>query len=134
MTETGDHALAFAMAALAPAVLTGLVFIGWGAGLSAPGGIGGALTVGAFAFIVALFSAGLHLGLLAVPLHALLSRGGPPGPGIVLASATLIGGLPLPLIFQGGAAAFMIFGLAGLIGGVAFCAVDWQPRITGDDE
>ena len=122
MTETGEEALGFAIAALAPAAVTGLITIGLAGGLSSPVG-----------FVAALFIAGLHIGLLAVPLHMLLSRRGPPGPVTVLASAALIGALPVPLLFQAGGWSFMIFGAAGLIGGVAFLAASWQPRGSGED-
>jgi hypothetical protein len=133
MTETGEEALGFALAALAPAAATGLIFIGLGGGLAGPGGFGGTLFLGAVAFVAALFIAGLHIGLLAVPLHMLLSRRGTPGPGAVLASATLIGALPIPLLFQGGGWAFMIFGVAGLIGGIAFLMATWRPAVEGED-
>lgn len=56
----------------------------------------------------------------------MLSRRERPGPGKILASATLIGAIPMPLIFQGDEQAILIFGLAGLIGGIAFLAVSWR--------
>jgi hypothetical protein len=68
------------------------------------------------------FLAGLHVVLLAVPVHSLLGRRRTPGPVLVLASSFLIGGLPLPLLF--GAEALsdlaLILGLFGLSGGFAF--------------
>jgi hypothetical protein len=76
-----------------------------------------------------LFVAALHIAILAAPLHALLSRERPPGPALILTSATLIGGLPVPLLFRAGVQDFMLFSLLGLIGGVGFCTVTgWTGR------
>ncbi len=132
MTETGEEALGCVMAAFAPAAATGLVTIGLAGSLSNPLGFGSVLFLGVVGFVGALFIAGLHIGLLAVPLHMLLSRRGPPGPVAILVSATLIGALPVPLLFQGGGWWFMIFGAAGLVGGMAFLAASWRPRGAGE--
>jgi hypothetical protein len=134
MIEREDHALAFAMAALAPAVVAGFAFMGFAAVPWSPGGLGSALAIGVIAFFAALFIAGLHVAILAAPLHMLLSRHGEPKPGIVLACATLVGALPIPLLLQGGASAFVIFGGEGLIGGIAFCLVTYRPEAAGEDE
>ena len=134
MIEREDHALAFAMAALAPAVVAGIVLMVAVVAPWSTGGFGSALAIGAFAFIAALFIAGMHVALLAAPLHMLLSRRGEPRPRTVLACATLIGALPIPLLAQSGGAAFMIFGMEGLIGGIAFCVVTYRPGAAGEDE
>lgn len=132
MSETGEEAFAFAMAALVPAIATGLVTIGLAGGVTYSVGLLPVLLLGFIAFVAALFIAGLHVGFLAVPLHMLLSRRGQPGPATILVSATLIGALPMPLFFQDGGWWFMIFGAAGLIGGMAFLIVSWRPRLDGD--
>lgn len=59
MTDSDDNALAFAMAALAPAAVTGIVMTGFMVGV----GFGSALAVGLLAFFLALLIAGLHSGL-----------------------------------------------------------------------
>jgi hypothetical protein len=101
---------AFFAAAAAPAFLAGLAFLF----LAGPMGF-------APGFILALVLAGLHVLLLAVPIHLLLSRRRTPGPLLVLASSFLIGALPLPLLIGAeGLAEFVIFGLFGLSGGFAF--------------
>jgi hypothetical protein len=122
MPDPDDHALGFVAAAHVPAVATGLAFM-TGVDGSVHNGFGSALGAGALAFVAALVIAGVHVGFVAVPLYALFSRRGPPGPGLVLAAATLIGALPMSLLFYGNAKSVMIFGLAGLVGGVAFLAV-----------
>lgn len=101
---------AFAIAAATPALLFGLYF----GALAGPT----ALVAG---FLMALFLAALHVVFLAVPIHALLSLRRTPGPILVLASSFLIGALPLPLLLAfEGLAGFVICGLLGMSGGVAF--------------
>lgn len=134
MIEREDHELAFAMAALVPALVAGIVFMVAVVAPWSPGGLGSALAIGAFAFIVALFIAGMHVVLLAAPLHMLLSRHAEPRPGTVLICATLIGALPVPLLIQSGGAAFIVFGMEGLIGGIAFCVVTYRPGAAGEQE
>jgi RsiW-degrading membrane proteinase PrsW (M82 family) len=114
---------AFVAAAAAPAFLTGLVFLVW----SGPGGF-------AFGFILALALAGLHVLLLAVPIHFLLSRRRTPGPILVLISSFLIGALPLPLLIDAEALSTeaLIFGLSGLSGGIAFLLMT-GPREAFED-
>ncbi|HTU11596.1 MAG TPA: hypothetical protein VMG08_11950 [Allosphingosinicella sp.] len=134
MTDTGDHALAFVAAAFAPAAATGLVILA--GSLSAPGeaGFGAAhLILACLGFVLALLIAGLHVAALAVPLHLWLSRRGSPGPGRVLAAAALIGALPIPLLVQGGIGEMLVFGLAGLIGGVAFLLVSSHDAPQGGE-
>lgn len=84
------------------------------------------------AFIAALVIAALHIIILAGPLYALLSGSGAPGPAAVLTSATLIGALPIPLLFHGGGQDFMLFGAMGLIGGLAFLAVTRRAETAED--
>lgn len=105
---------AFFAAAAAPALLTGLFFL-------APFGPTGFVA----AFLFALVLAALHVLVLAVPIHFLLSRRRVPGPILVLAASVLIGALPLPLLLGAEAlsTAFLIFGLLGLSGGIAFLLV-----------
>lgn len=102
---------AFFAAAAAPALLTGLVLLV----------LGGPLGF-AIGFAMSLVLAALHVLLLAVPIHFLLSRRRTPGPILVLASSFLIGGLPLPLLFGAEALStvVLILGLLGLSGGIAF--------------
>jgi hypothetical protein len=135
MTDELDPLPGFLAAALSAAAATGLYFY-----FARPLSGAGAIMVSAenvmlagFAFIAALFVAALHIAILAGPLYALLSRGRPPGPVAVLVSATLIGALPMPVLFQGGSQDFVLFGAAGLIGGIAFLAVGWRPGGAGED-
>ena len=83
-----------------------------------PGRAGGFL----FGFLIALILAALHVVFLAVPIHALLSRRRTPGPVLVLAASFLIGALPLPLLLgvEELSTGFLIFGLLGMSGGIAF--------------
>lgn len=115
---------AFVAAAAAPAFLGGLAFLLWG------GPLGFAL-----GFVIGLAFAGLHVLLLAVPIHFLLGRRRTPGPVLVLASSFLIGGLPLPLLFGADALTDVvpILGLFGLSGGFAFLLMtgpreQWEER------
>ena len=116
MADADDPVPGFAVAALAPAVLVALYFGLWLGPVAA-----------AFVFFIAFAVSGLHVVVLAAPLYMLIARHRPPGPALVLACAILIGALPIPLLSQGGASAFMIFGFEGLVGGMAFLAVTWRP-------
>ncbi|HYI48765.1 MAG TPA: hypothetical protein VEX35_09910 [Allosphingosinicella sp.] len=102
---------AFVAAAATPAVLTGLFFFV----LAGPGGF-------LFGFFIAFILAGLHVVLLAVPIHALLRRRRTPGPMLVLVFSFLIGSLPLPLLLgvEEVSTGLLIFGLLGTSGGMAF--------------
>lgn len=121
---------AFAAAALTPAALIGLYFLV--AGIRAPGdaGFGPGLVLLAFvASLIAVFVAGLHIGLLAVPLYRLLSRRGVPGVITILFSSVLIGALPLPVLFKAQSLdTYALFGLLGLTGGVTFLLVAGLPE------
>jgi hypothetical protein len=135
MRDGPDPLPAFLAAAFASAAATGLCFFSFQP-ISGSGAImfsAENVTLAGFAFIAALFVAALHIVILAGPLYALLGRDRPPRPGIVLASATLIGALPVPLISQGDGYAFAIFGLAGLVGGMAFLAVTYQAGKGGEE-
>jgi hypothetical protein len=135
MSEGQDPLPDFLAAACASAAATGLYFFffqplsGSGATMFSAGNV----TLAGFAFIAALFIAALHIAILAAPLHALLSRGRPPGPVAILASATLIGALPMPILFHGGGQDFLLFGAAGLVGGIAFLAVRWRLGAAGEE-
>lgn len=130
MSPTSERAAAFAVAALVPAVLTGLYFLV--AGIVAPGEAGfgpGHVMLAFLAFVIGFTLAGLHILVLAVPLHSLLSARGMPGTLSVLLSSFLIGALPLPLL--SGAKTlepYALFGLLGLTGGVAFLLVAGLPE------
>lgn len=114
MTSDSDEALAFLAAAIAPALLAALY------GLAA-----GEPSLFVIIFVVALFVAFLHVGLLAAPLYLFLNRYGPPGPGLVIPASILIGALPLPLLLGAAdpLAAAPVLGVLGLSGGIAFVAV-----------
>ncbi|HEV7661379.1 MAG TPA: hypothetical protein VGO55_16185 [Allosphingosinicella sp.] len=106
----GGFAGAFAIAAATPALLIGLYF----GALAGPAALVGG-------FFMTFFLAALHVLFLAVPIHALLGLRRTPGPILVLASSFLIGGLPLPLLLAfEGLDGFVLFGLLGLSGGIAF--------------
>ena len=102
---------AFVAAAAAPASLGALALLIW----AGPMGF-------ALGFVMGFVLAALHVLVLAVPIHFLLSRRRTPGPVTVLASSFLIGGLPLPLLFGAEALSdvVLILGLFGLSGGFAF--------------
>jgi hypothetical protein len=114
---------AFVAAAAAPAVLTSLFFLVL---------LGPMAFLGTFA--IALVLAALHVLFLAVPIHFLLGRRRTPGPVPVLASSFLIGALPLTLLLGAEAPSteFLIFGLLGLSGGIAFLVMT-GPREDFED-
>ncbi len=112
MTSDLDRfSAAFVAAAATPALVTGLFFLV----LAGPGGF-------LFGFFIAFTLAALHVVFLAVPIHALLRRRRTPGPVLVLAASFLIGALPLPLLLgaEEVSTGFLIFGLLGMSGGIAF--------------
>jgi hypothetical protein len=135
MNDGPDPLPGFLAAAFASAAATGLCFFFFQplSGAGAPMFRADNVTLAGFAFITALFIAALHIILLAAPLYALLGRRRPPGPGAVLASAALIGALPIPVLFQGGSQELVLLGLAGLIGGVAFLAVSYRSGGAGEE-
>jgi hypothetical protein len=109
---------AFVAAASTPALLTGLLFL-------AVGGLTGFVA----GFLMALVLAALHVLLLAVPIHSLLRRRRTPGPLLVLVASFLIGALPLPLLIgaEEASTGFLIFGLLGMSGGIAFLLMTGLP-------
>jgi hypothetical protein len=118
MSPASENLLAFIAAAVAPAAITGLLFL---AALGPAGFFLGFL----FAFLLA----GAHVALLAFPIYAALSRRREPGPALVLASSFLIGAVPLPLLFglEQWGEGFLFFGLFGVSGGIAFVLVSAWP-------
>lgn len=110
-SELDRFPAAFVAAAATPAVVTGLFFFV----LAGPGGF-------LFGFFIAFILAALHVVFLAVPIHALLRCRRTPGPMLVLVFSFLIGSLPLPLLLgaQELSTGFLIFGLLGMSGGLAF--------------
>jgi hypothetical protein len=124
MASTADPYAGFVAATCAPALLAGTI----------------ALPVaGFFAFYVivaAFFIAMLHVLLLAAPAYALLGLRKTPGPLAILVASLLIGALPMPILFGGGAGIFpAAWWLApfGLSGGIAFLLVT-RRGWPGDEE
>ena len=105
---------AFVAAAATPALLTGLLFLAFAGPLGFMLG-----------FLVALVLAALHVLFLALPIHSLLRRRRTPGPILVLVASFAIGALPLPILFgvEELSTGFLIFGLLGMSGGIAFLVV-----------
>jgi hypothetical protein len=109
--EPVDVLGSMAIAAIAPALAAALI------GLLIAGPPGAVLVFG-----IALAVAGVHVAILALPLHFLLTLlGWRPGAGTALIAAPVIGGLPAGLLITPGAGIWG--GLFGLIGGGAFCAM-----------
>lgn len=111
MASTADPYAGFVAATCAPALLAGAI--------SLP-------IVGFLAFyiiFVAFFIAMLHVLLLAAPAYALLGLRKAPGPLAILIFSLLIGALPIPILFGGGAGIFpaaWFLAPFGLSGGFAF--------------
>lgn len=127
MTDGLDPLPGFLAAAFASAAATSLYLV-----LFEPMPAQNVIFAG-IAFIAALFTAALHIAILAGPLYALLGRDRSPGPVAVLVSATLIGALPIP-VFHGGSQDFVLFGAMGLVGGVAFLVVTQRLERAVEDE
>jgi hypothetical protein len=122
MTSVLDDFPAFLAAAFAPAAAASLYVL---AGLPLDGVLPtGGIMLAMLALAVAFFVAALHVLLLALPLHLLLSRRRRPGPVLIVAGAALIGAVPMPIVLGSSDPAFYVFfGLLGLIGGTAFMLV-----------
>jgi hypothetical protein len=121
------YPLGFVAAMLAPAAIACLI------GAAAEE----SLAVALFAFFVALVLAGIHVGIIAIPVFALLHRWWPPAWWLVLPASFLVGAAPVSLLawptspWREWLEVGLAFGGFGLSGGVAFWLVVNRPWRRG---
>lgn len=120
------YPLGFVAAILAPGAIACLI-----------GTLEGSLEMALFAFYAAFIVAGIHVGIIALPVFALLRRWSPPSWWLVLPASFLVGATPVPLLAAPSSPwrewlwICLAAGGFGLSGGIAFWLVVNRPWRRG---